>query len=394
MSRMPRIRRWLNVPAGPAQNPWQPAAPSSANWGKGSPSADMCSAVGWLSFRRIADIPFDACLAALESWQRTGQDTELHVRQGLLRGPIEADRQSGTCRIQVRLARRPLRRPLLMRLDIDRWSSSQTALELIPYKRARPTAGYFRAGHHLLDSLTHSLQAWATSAPKTTSARPRPADVPQPQGAPGPLPPGPPQVATNAAAQAAPACPPRRTAALPHTGDGVGQSQRGTVRHDQAAPAPPGATSGRNGTTGCRASHDCRRAQISQTRAYRGGVCTHQSAAQSGGYSHAGQRGPGPVGSLATPASTRRSARPVCINIHRRGAPTRRFCPPRARVGGRRPCRVAGVRQRGSGGLQDICGSRYPCGEPSCPSAGGPAQNTVAKPASVSRRSTSSGDSQ
>jgi hypothetical protein len=154
MSRVPRIRRWLNAPAALAQNPLQPAAPSSANWGKGSPGADTRSAVGWLSFRRLADIPFDACLAALESWQRTGQDTELHVRQGLLRGPIEADRDSGTCRIQVRLARGPLRPPLHMRLDIDRWSSSQTALELIPCKRARPTAGYFRAGHHLLDSLT------------------------------------------------------------------------------------------------------------------------------------------------------------------------------------------------------------------------------------------------
>src|SRR5690349_13461143 len=44
-----------------------------------------------------------------------------------------------------------------MRLKIDRWSSSQTALELIPYKRARPTAGYFRAGRRLLDSLTHAL---------------------------------------------------------------------------------------------------------------------------------------------------------------------------------------------------------------------------------------------
>ncbi len=238
MSRVPRIRRWLSVPAGLAQNPRQPAASSFANGGKGSPSADMRSAVGWLSFQRIADIPLDACLAALDSWQRTGQDGELHPGQGPLRGPIEADRDSGTCRIQVRLARGPLRRPLLMRLDIDRWSSSQTALELIPCKRARPTAGYFRAGHRLLDSLTHSLQVWTRSAPRTTSARPRPADVPQPQGAPGP-PPGPPQVAANAAAQAAPACPPGRTAALPNAGDTVGRSQRRAVRHDQAAPAPP-----------------------------------------------------------------------------------------------------------------------------------------------------------
>ena len=208
MSRIPRIRRRLSMPAGLAQNSWQPATPSSANWGEGSPSADMGSAAGWLSFRRIADIPFDACLAALESWQRTRPGSELHVRQGLLRGPIEADRDSGTCRIQVRLARGPLRRPLLMRLDIDRWSSSRTALELIPHKRARPTAGYFGACHRLLDSITHSLQVRAWSVPRTTSARPSPADVSQPQGVPGALPPALSQAAANAAAQAAPAYPP------------------------------------------------------------------------------------------------------------------------------------------------------------------------------------------
>ena len=48
-----------------------------------------------------------------------------------------------------------------MRLDIDRWYSSRTALELIPCKRARPTAGYFRAGHRLLDSLIHALPVGA-----------------------------------------------------------------------------------------------------------------------------------------------------------------------------------------------------------------------------------------
>jgi hypothetical protein len=44
-----------------------------------------------------------------------------------------------------------------MRLDIDRWSASSTALELIPGGRVRATAAYFRAGHFLLDSLTRSL---------------------------------------------------------------------------------------------------------------------------------------------------------------------------------------------------------------------------------------------
>jgi hypothetical protein len=196
MSRIPRIRRWLSVPAGLAQNCWQPwPPPSSADWAEGSPSADTCSAAGGLSFRRIVDIPFDACLAALESWQRTGQDSELHVGQSFLRGPIERDRDSGAWRIQVRLARGPLRPPLLMRIDMDRWSSSRTALELIPCKGARPTAGYFRAGHRLLDSLIQSLPVCAWNASRTTSARSRPADVPQPQAAPGAPALGPPQAA-------------------------------------------------------------------------------------------------------------------------------------------------------------------------------------------------------
>jgi hypothetical protein len=206
MSRIPGIRRWLSVPAGPAKNCWQPPPPpSSANWAEAGPGADTRSAVGWLSFRRIVDIPFDACLAAFESWQHTGQDGEPHPGHGLLHGPIERDRDSGTCRIQVRLARRPPRKPLLMRLDIDRWSSSQTTLELIPCQRARPTAGYFRAGHRLLDSLTHALPVSAQNAPRTTSARSRPADVPQPQPEPEASAPGSPQAATNPAAQAAPA---------------------------------------------------------------------------------------------------------------------------------------------------------------------------------------------
>ena len=78
MSRIPRIRRWLSVPATLAKNCGQlPPPSSSANWAEGSPSPDICSAVGWLSFRRFVDIPFDACLAALESWQlhRTGRRT-------------------------------------------------------------------------------------------------------------------------------------------------------------------------------------------------------------------------------------------------------------------------------------------------------------------------------
>ena len=120
-------------------------------------SAGTCSVLDRLPFRRIVDVPFETCLAAVESWQRTGLDGELRIGESRLRGPIEHDRDSGTRRIEVRLARGPLRPLLRMRLNIDRWSCSSTALELIPCGRVRPTAAYFRAGHLLLDSLARSL---------------------------------------------------------------------------------------------------------------------------------------------------------------------------------------------------------------------------------------------
>jgi hypothetical protein len=117
------------------------------------------SGLGWPSFRRIVDIPFETCVAALEGWRREGHHSDLQLGQSTLRGPIEHDRGSGTCRVEVRLARGPLRPPLPMRLNIDRSSRpSSTALELIPCGRVRATASYFRAGHLLLDLLTHSLQ--------------------------------------------------------------------------------------------------------------------------------------------------------------------------------------------------------------------------------------------
>jgi hypothetical protein len=122
-------------------------------------SAGTPSVRDWLWFQRIVDIPFGTCVAALESWQLTGQDGGHRTGLSLLCGPIEHDRDYGTCRIQVRMARGPLRPLLRMRLDIDRWSSSppQTALELIPCRYIRPGAAYFGAGHFLLDSLALSL---------------------------------------------------------------------------------------------------------------------------------------------------------------------------------------------------------------------------------------------
>ena len=110
-------------------------------------------------FRRIAGIPFDAYMAALESWQLTGHNGELRLGHSLLRGPIEHDQHFGTCRIQVRLGRGPVRSPVRMRLEIAPWYTGATALELIPCQRVRPSAAYFAAGHHLLDTLTSPLPA-------------------------------------------------------------------------------------------------------------------------------------------------------------------------------------------------------------------------------------------
>jgi hypothetical protein len=126
-------------------------------------SASMVPADRSLTFRRIIDVPFGTCVAALDSWQRTGRG-ELRVGKSLLRGPAEDDRQTGTRRIQVRLDRGSLRPPLRMRLDIDRQSASSTVVELIPCGRVRPAAAYFSAGHLLLDVLTRSLLAYGPAA--------------------------------------------------------------------------------------------------------------------------------------------------------------------------------------------------------------------------------------
>ncbi|HJY62184.1 MAG TPA: hypothetical protein VJ418_37880 [Streptosporangiaceae bacterium] len=126
-------------------------------------NTSMVRAGGSLSFRRIMDVPFETCMAALDNWQCTGY-CELRVGESLLCGPVEHDREAGTRRIQVRLARGSLRPLLRMRLDIDRWSASSTVVELIPYGRVRPTAAYFRAGHLLLDLLTRSLLHYLPAA--------------------------------------------------------------------------------------------------------------------------------------------------------------------------------------------------------------------------------------
>ena len=120
-------------------------------------SKDMISVPGSLSFWRIVDVPFETCVAVLDSLLRARHGGELRFGGSQLLGPMEHDHDVGTHRIQVRLARGPLYPLLRMRLDIDRWSSSSTALELIPGRLVRPTADYFQAGRLLLNSLTYSL---------------------------------------------------------------------------------------------------------------------------------------------------------------------------------------------------------------------------------------------
>ena len=186
MSRIPRTGRRLTMPARRARRCWQPAPPTaSASQTADSTSADKDPVAGPLSFRRIVDIPYQACVAALGGWQ-AGQHGELPVGQSMLRGPFERDRDSGTCRVEVRLARGPLRPRLRMRLDIDRWSATSTVLELIPYRRVRPTAAYFRDGHRLLDALSHSLPQCAPPprlGSATASQPPAPHNEPQRGGA-------------------------------------------------------------------------------------------------------------------------------------------------------------------------------------------------------------------
>ena len=132
-----------------------------------------------LSLRRSVSIPFGGCMAALDRWQLTGHDRGLHLGTSLLLGPAEHDQHSGTCRIEVRLARGPLRPPTRMRLEIDYWSATTTALDLIPCQRVRPSAACFAAGHRLLDSLACALRA-PGPAPEPDSHAGR---APQPAGA-------------------------------------------------------------------------------------------------------------------------------------------------------------------------------------------------------------------
>lgn len=149
--------------------------------------ADMSAVVGPLSFWQITHVPLAAWLAALERWQLTEQGSELHLGDSQLRGPAEHDPHFGTCQIEVRLARGALRQPLHMRLEIDRWSATSTALTLIPCQPVRPGSAYFHAGRRLLDSLTCAAGAPASTAAsyqRQHTPATRPSGQPPPGGEP------------------------------------------------------------------------------------------------------------------------------------------------------------------------------------------------------------------
>ena len=155
MSSIPHIRRRLGVPAG--RNQQLPPSNPTGTWGAGNTGANVCPEADPASFWRIVPVPFGAWVAALESGQLTSHDSELRLGRSVLRGPIERDQHFGTLRVEVRLARGPLRPRLRMRLHVDHWSATSTVLELIPCQRLMPSAAYFRAGRGLLDSLAHTL---------------------------------------------------------------------------------------------------------------------------------------------------------------------------------------------------------------------------------------------
>ena len=68
-------------------------------------STSMIPEIGSLAFWRIVDVPFETCVAAFDGWLPTINGGELRIGGSQLLGPIEHDRELGTHRIQVRLAR-------------------------------------------------------------------------------------------------------------------------------------------------------------------------------------------------------------------------------------------------------------------------------------------------
>jgi hypothetical protein len=134
------------------------------NPGSGTAADEFAPLTYLLSFQLVADVPFDAFMAAVEK-RLTEHGGELRLGNGRLLGPAEPDQFFGTRRLEVRLGRGPLRPAVRMRLDIAPWSPAATTLELIPCQRVKPSAGYFAAGRRLLDSLTPAVMTPVSRRP-------------------------------------------------------------------------------------------------------------------------------------------------------------------------------------------------------------------------------------
>ena len=120
----------------------------------------------WLSYRRIVDVPFRTCVAALDRGQLTGPDGGPDLVCGSAARPGQRELQ-GPGPPAPRAAAPPAvdaaaGRPLVLR-------APRIALELIPCGPVRPGAAYFRAGHQLLDSLARWLAGQSTHPPHDRS---------------------------------------------------------------------------------------------------------------------------------------------------------------------------------------------------------------------------------
>jgi hypothetical protein len=113
----------------------------------------------WLSYRRIVDVPFRTCVAALDSGQLTKPDGGPDLLSGSAARPGQRDLQ-GPVRLPRRAAAPPAADAAAGRLLVLR--APRIALELIPCGPVRPGVAYFLVGHQLLDSLARWLAGQST----------------------------------------------------------------------------------------------------------------------------------------------------------------------------------------------------------------------------------------
>jgi hypothetical protein len=97
------------------------------------------------SFRQIADVRSTPTWPPLTAGSSPDTAANCASATACCEGRPSEDPHFGTTQIEVRLAYGPLRPPVRMRLEIEPWSPTATALELIPCQRVRPSAAYFAA---------------------------------------------------------------------------------------------------------------------------------------------------------------------------------------------------------------------------------------------------------